>query len=308
MNTYMLRRPSRMLALQICLAKCLVRHTTSLACARVIALLASLTAFLSPAMATEHARSIIVQSTTSTQNSGFYRHITPAFTAETGIAVRVIAVGTGQALKNAQNCDGDLVIVHARDAEMRFIEKGYGLQRRELMYNDFVIIGPPDDTADIGDAPDTNTALQRIAATTAPFASRGDASGTHIKERALWRAANVDPQADIDGWYRETGNGMGATLNYSVQSYSYTLTDRATWLAFGNRFDHKILVEGDPALFNQYAIVSINPAHCPSVAGEDAEIFADWLLSPRGQTHIAKLTRKGQQLFFPNAATQDGTD
>ncbi|HCD21121.1 MAG TPA: sulfate transporter, partial [Alphaproteobacteria bacterium] len=209
-------------------------------------------------MATEHARSIIVQSTTSTQNSGFYRHITPAFTAETGIAVRVIAVGTGQALKNAQNCDGDLVIVHARDAEMRFIEKGYGLQRRELMYNDFVIIGPPDDPADIGDAPDTNTALQRIAATTAPFASRGDASGTHIKERALWRAANVDPQADIDGWYRETGNGMGATLNYSVQSYSYTLTDRATWLAFGNRFDHKILVEGDPALFNQYAIVSIN--------------------------------------------------
>ena len=272
---------------------------------RALALLTTLT---SSALASEPARSIIVQSTTSTQNSGFYRHVAPAFTAETGIAVRVIAVGTGQALKNAQNCDGDLVIVHARAAELRFIEQGYGLQRRELMYNDFVIIGPPDDPANIGDAPDTHSALQRIAASRTSFASRGDASGTHIKERTLWRAAGIDPQADTDKWYRETGNGMGATLNYTVQSYSYTLTDRATWLAFGNRFDHKILVEEDPALFNQYAIVSINPAHCPLVAARDAEVFADWLLSPRGQTHIARLTRKGQQLFFPNAATQDTKD
>lgn len=249
---------------------------------------------------------VVVQSTTSTQNSGFYRHVAPAFTADTGIAVRVIAVGTGQALKNARNCDGDLLITHAREAEMDFVARGYGALRRELMYNDFVIIGPPADPANITTAKDTSTALQRIAAASTPFASRGDASGTHMKERGLWKAAGLSPRAGQDTWYRETGNGMGATLNYAVQSHSYTLTDRATWLAFGNRFDHGILLQGDPALFNQYAIISISPDQCPSVASGAADRFADWLLSPRGQAHIASLTRQGQQLFFPNAVDSVG--
>ena len=262
--------------------------------------LALLTALTSSALASEPARSIIVQSTTSTQNSGFYRHVTPAFTAETGIAVRIIAVGTGQALKNAQNCDGDLVIVHARAAELRFIEQGYGLQRRELMYNDFVIVGPPDDPANIGDAPDTRSALQRIAASRTSFASRGDASGTHIKERTLWRAAGIDPQADINKWYRETGNGMGATLNLAVGMGAYTLTDRATWLAFENRGDHVILNQGDPALFNQYGVIPVNPAHCPNVNAEGARAFTDWLLED-GQAVIAGFMLDGEQLFFPNA-------
>lgn len=251
---------------------------------------------------------VVVQSTTSTQNSGFYRHVAPAFTAETGIAVRVIAVGTGQALKNARNCDGDLLITHARDAELDFVARGFGMLRRELMYNDFVIIGPPADPAGIATAQDTRGALQRIAAAGASFASRGDASGTHMKERGLWEAAGLAPRAGQDSWYRETGNGMGATLNYAVQSHSYTLTDRATWLAFGNRFDHAILMQGDPALFNQYAIVSISPERCPTVASAAADRFADWLLSPRGQAHIATLTRQGQQLFFPNAATDSVAD
>ena len=251
---------------------------------------------------------VVVQSTTSTQNSGFYRHVAPAFTAETGIAVRVIAVGTGQALKNARNCDGDLLITHARETELDFVARGFGTMRRELMYNDFVIIGPPADPAGIATAQDTRSALQRIATAGAPFASRGDASGTHLKERRLWEAAGLAPWARQDSWYRETGNGMGATLNYAVQSHSYTLTDRATWLAFGNRFDHAILMQGDPALFNQYAIVSISPDRCPSVASAAADRFADWLLSPRGQARIATLTRQGQQLFFPNAANDRVAD
>ena len=255
----------------------------------------------SGAMAAQDA--LVVQSTTSTQNSGFYRHVVPAFTAETGIAVRVVAVGTGQALKNARNCDADLLITHARDAELAFVAGGFGTDRRELMYNDFVIIGPPDDPAAIANAPDTRTALQRIADTGAVFASRGDTSGTHMKERGLWRAAGLNPQSDRERWYRETGNGMGATLNYTVQSRSYTLTDRATWLAFGNRYDHKIFVQGDPALFNQYAIVTISKDRCPSVAEGAAAAFSDWLLSPRGQAHIAEFRQMGQQLFFPNAGS-----
>lgn len=244
---------------------------------------------------------IIVQSTTSTQNAGFYRHVTPAFTAETGITVKVVAVGTGQALKNASRCDGDLLIVHSRAAEDEFIAAGYGITRHDLMYNDYVIIGPQDDPAGLGNAATVREALRRIVSTGSGFASRGDGSGTHEKEMSLWQMIDLLPSAMPGSWYRETGSGMGATLNFAVQSHSYTLTDRATWLAFANKIGHRILFEGDPDLFNQYGIVTINPQHCPAANHAAAKRFADWLLAPAGQTLIGTLRRRGQQLFVPNA-------
>ena len=245
--------------------------------------------------------SIIVQSTTSTQNAGFYRHVVPPFTAETGIEVRVVAVGTGQALKNASRCDGDLLIVHSRAAEDAFIAAGKGVVRHDLMYNDFILIGPQHDPAGIKQATDINDALQRIIDKRSRFASRGDQSGTHKKELALWASFGTMPEAARGGWYLETGSGMGATLNFAVQSDSYTLTDRATWLAFANKFSHRILFERDPALFNQYGIVTLAPAHCPQANHAAAARFTDWLLAPRGQALIGSLRRKGQQLFIPNA-------
>ena len=244
---------------------------------------------------------IIVQSTTSTQNAGFYRHVTPAFTAETGITVKVVAVGTGQALKNASRCDGDLLIVHSRAAEDEFIAAGYGITRHDLMYNDYIIIGPQDDPAGLGNAATVREALRRIVSTGSGFASRGDGSGTHEKEMSLWQMIDLLPSAMPGSWYRETGSGMGATLNFAVQSHSYTLTDRATWLAFANKIGHRILFEGDPDLFNQYGIVTINPQHCPAANHAAAKRFADWLLAPAGQTLIGTLRRRGQQLFVPNA-------
>jgi len=264
------------------------------------ALLASAVLPGAPVLAADDA--IIVQSTTSTQNAGFYSHVTPAFTAETGITVKVVAVGTGQALKNASRCDGDLLIVHSRAAEDAFIAAGYGAERHDLMYNDFIIVGPQDDPADLRNAGDVRDALRRVVRRQANFASRGDDSGTHKKELALWRMLDLAPEALPGSWYRETGSGMGATLNFAVQSNSYTLTDRATWLAFANKFRHRILFEGDPDLFNQYGIVTINPAHCPSGNHAAAARFADWLLAPGGQELIGTLTRRGEQLFVPNAA------
>ena len=245
---------------------------------------------------------IIVQSTTSTQNAGFYRHVTPAFTAETGITVKVVAVGTGQALKNASRCDGDLLIVHSRAAEDAFIAAGYGSARHDLMYNDFIIVGPQTDPADLRNAGDVQDALRRIVRRKSNFASRGDDSGTHKKELALWQMLDMSPEALPSGWYRETGSGMGATLNFAVQSDSYTITDRATWLAFANKFRHRILFEGDPDLFNQYGIVTIDQAHCPSANHAAAARFTDWLLAPDGQELIGTLQRRGEQLFVPNAS------
>ena len=255
-------------------------------------------------MAASAGEAIIVQSTTSTQNAGFYRHVTPAFTAETGITVKVVAVGTGQALKNASRCDGDLLIVHSRPAEEAFIAAGYGVRRHDLMYNDFIIIGPRDDPANLRGAGDIEEALRRIVWTGSAFASRGDGSGTHEKELSLWRMLDMAPVAMPGGWYRETGSGMGATLNFAVQSDSYTLTDRATWLAFANKIGHRILFEGDPGLFNQYGIVTINPQHCPAANHAAAARFTSWLLAPAGQTLIGTLRRQGQQLFVPNAVAQ----
>ena len=265
-----------------------------------LALLAA-TLLLAGGAATAQDRFIIVQSTTSTQNSGLFDAILPQFAAAAGIEARVVAVGTGQALRNAANCDGDVVVVHARAAEDQFVADGYGLARADLMYNDFVIVGPDADPAAVADAADVGDALGRIAAARAPFASRADDSGTHMREMALWQAAGHDP-ADASGtWYRETGSGMGATLNIAVGMGAYALTDRGTWLAFENQGDHEVLHEGDPALFNQYGIIGVNPAHCPNARVEAGRRFIDWMLSEDGQAAIAAFRVDGQQLFFPNA-------
>lgn len=246
-------------------------------------------------------RAITVQSTTSTHNSGLYGHLLPLFEADTGIVARVVAVGTGQALDNARRCDGDVLVVHAPEAEQRFVAEGYGTERRPLMHNDFVLLGPADDPAGIAGSTDAGAALARIAAAEVPFVSRGDDSGTHKKELALWEAAGTDPRVASGTWYREVGAGMGAALNIAVNMNAYVLADRATWVSHGNRGEHHIVAEGDPALHNPYAVVPVNPERCPNVDGEGAAIFADWLISPRGQSAIAAHEVNGVQLFTPDA-------
>lgn len=249
---------------------------------------------------------IVVQSTTSTRNSGLYDAILPRFEAASGIAVRVVAVGTGQAIRNARNCDGDVLLVHAKAAEEAFVAAGYGIARNDLMYNDFVLVGPAEDPARAGAAEGIGAALAAIAAARAPFASRGDDSGTHKKERALWAAAGIDAAAESGTWYRETGSGMGATLNIATGMDAYALTDRATWLTFANKGTHRIVTEGDPELFNQYGVIAVDPGKCPRIRAAPARAFVDWLLSPEGQGAIAGHVVDGQQLFFPNAERVDG--
>ncbi len=244
---------------------------------------------------------IIVQSTTSTQNSGLLDDIVPKFKGKTGIDVRVVAVGTGQAIKNAMNGDGDVLLVHAKSAEERFVAEGWGLERYDVMYNDFVIVGPKSDPARIAGMKDAKAALKKIAGTRAIFASRGDDSGTHKKERALWTTAGIDPSKDSGGWYRETGSGMGSTLNTGVGMGAYVLTDRATWISFQNKGDFKILVEGDPELFNQYGVILVNPKKHPKVKAAFGQAFIDWITGPDGQAAIASFQVNGQQLFYPNA-------
>jgi tungstate transport system substrate-binding protein len=246
-------------------------------------------------------KAIILQSTTSTQNSGLYDYLLPIFTAKTGIQVNVVAVGTGQAIKNAQNGDGDVLLVHAKSAEEKFVADGYGVERFDVMYNDFIIVGPPADPAGIGGTKDTPAAFAKIADQQAVFASRGDNSGTHKKELALWQAANIDPTKASGGWYRETGSGMGATLNTAVGMGAYALTDRGTWISFKNKGDYQILVEGDPNLFNQYGVILVNPQKHPNVKAAEGQAFIDWILSDEGQDAIAAYKLEGLQLFFPNA-------
>lgn len=248
------------------------------------------------------ADAIVVQSTTSTRNSGLYDHLLPQFTAATGIRVHVVAVGTGQAIRNAANCDGDVLLVHAKAAEEAFVADGGGLFRRDVMYNDFVIVGPQGDPAGVAGLRDAGAALAKIALLETVFASRGDDSGTHKKELALWQAAGVDPTEASGRWYRETGSGMGATLNTGIGMGAYVLTDRASWIAFGNKADYQILVEGDRALFNQYGVIPVAPRRCPNVKAEAARAFVDWLTSETGQRAIGAYRLEGQQLFFPNAA------
>lgn len=246
-------------------------------------------------------RFILVQSTTSTQNSGLFDHLLPLYEAQTGIDVRVVAVGTGQALRNAANGDGDVLFVHAKEAEMSFVAKGYGVSRADVMYNDFVIVGPEADPAGVAGQSDVTTALRQIAEAEAPFLSRGDDSGTNKAELRLWEATGIDAKAVSGGWYRETGSGMGATLNTGIGMGGYVMTDRATWIAFGNKAGHRILVEGDPRLFNQYGIILVNPEVHPRVKAELGQGFVDWILSEEGQAAIAAFKVDGQQLFFPNA-------
>jgi len=247
---------------------------------------------------------IIVQSTTSTQNSGLFEHILPLFTKKTGIEVRVVAVGTGQALKNAEKGDGDVVLVHSEPDEEKFVARGWGVKRYPVMYNDFIIVGPAADPAKIGGLRQAPEALKKIAEAQAPFASRADDSGTHKAELKLWKQAGVDPKASSGSWYLETGSGMGATLNTAVGKQAYALTDRGTWLAFANRDDFKVLVEGDDKLFNQYGVILVNPAKHPNVKAKEGQAFIDWLTGPEGQSAIASYKIDGQQLFFPNARPQ----
>ena len=244
---------------------------------------------------------IVVQSTTSTANSGLLDAILPQFTAKSGIEVRVVAVGTGQAIKNAENGDGDVLLVHAKPAEEKFVADGWGVQRFDVMYNDFVLIGPEADPAGVKGGKDVVAALQAIAAASAPFASRGDDSGTHKAELKFWKAAGIDVKAASGGWYRETGSGMGATLNAAAGMGAYALTDRATWISFGNKDGMAVLVEGDERLFNQYGVILVNPSKHPSVKAEAGQAFIDWITGADGQAAIAGFQLEGQQLFFPNA-------
>lgn len=246
-------------------------------------------------------RFILLQSTTSTENSGLFAHVLPQFTAETGIAVRVVAVGTGQAIRNAQNGDGDVLLVHDTQAEQAFVAAGFGTARHDVMFNDFVLIGPSRDPAEIAGMTDAAAALSKIASAQALFASRGDDSGTHKAELRLWQAAGVDAAAASGQWYRETGAGMGATLNTAIAMGAYVLADRATWTAFGNTSEHRTLVQGDPALFNQYGVIRISEVVHPHVKAQDAQVFVDWVLSQTGQAAIADFRVNGQQVFFPNA-------
>lgn len=259
----------------------------------LVALLAS------PALADDDF--LILQSTTSTQNSGLLDFILPRFKAASGIEVRVVAVGTGQALRNAMNGDGDVVLVHARAAEDAFVAGGWGVERFDVMYNDFVIVGPPDDPAGISGMDSASAALSQIAQTRNIFVSRGDSSGTHSAELALWTGTDVDVQAASGRWYRETGASMGTTLNIAVEMNGYVLTDRSTWLSFGNKRDHKILVEGDPILFNQYGIILVNPEKYPTTKVAAGQAFLDWMLGDAGQQAIADFKVDGRQLFFPDA-------
>ena len=225
----------------------------------------------------------------------------PHFTAKNGIEVRVVAVGTGQALRNAEKCDGDILITHSKTDEIKFVKNGFGTERLNLMYNDFVVLGPANDPANIASAKTVYDALQQIFASQSKFASRGDNSGTHKAEKRLWKAANLTIDSAANNWYLETGLGMGATLNFAVQTDAYTLSDRATWLSFSNRADHKILFQGQPPLFNQYGVVPVSNSHCSNVKYEFAQQFTDWLVSAEGQNIIASYTLNGAQLFFPNA-------
>ncbi|MCE3283899.1 MAG: molybdate or tungstate transport [Steroidobacteraceae bacterium] len=244
---------------------------------------------------------ITVASTTSTEQSGLFQHLLPAFTAVSGIEVRVVAVGTGQALDMGRRGDADVVFVHDRAAEEKFLADGYGVKRFDVMYNDFVLIGPAEDPARAQGGQDITGALRRVAAARAPFVSRGDRSGTHAAELRLWQAAGIDLEATKGPWYKEVGAGMGPALNTAAAMNAYVLADRGTWLSFGNRQSLRVLVEGDRRLFNQYGAMLVNPAKHPHVKREAGQKFIDWLVSPAGQRAIAGYRIGGEQLFFPNA-------
>jgi tungstate transport system substrate-binding protein len=264
-----------------------------------VAVAVLLTLVARPAAAAE--RFIMVASTTSTENSGLFGFILPKFQQATGIEVRVVAVGTGQAIKNAERGDADVLFVHHQPSEERFVAQGFGVKRYDVMYNDYVLPGPQTDPIGIKGTQDAVAALTRIAAAAAPFVSRGDDSGTHKLELSLWETAGIDVKKASGAWYREAGAGMGATLNTASALDGYTISDRATWISFKNKGKLAMLVEGDPRLFNQYGVILVNPAKHGHVKASDGQAFIDWLVSDAGQKAIADFRVEGQQLFFPNA-------
>jgi tungstate transport system substrate-binding protein len=266
----------------------------------IAAVAAALSGAAAPASAQE--KSILVASTTSTQDSGLFGHILPLFKAKTGIDVKVVAQGTGQALDTGRRGDADVVFVHAKPQEDKFVADGLGVKRHPVMYNDFVLIGPREDSAAIKGR-DIAAALSAIKNKQAPFVSRGDRSGTHAAELALWQAAGIDIAKDKSSWYREIGQGMGAALNVAAASNAYVLADRATWISFKNRGGLGVVVEGDNRLFNQYGVMLVNPARHPHVKKDLGQAFIDWLISSEGQKAIADYKINGQQLFFPNAGS-----
>jgi tungstate transport system substrate-binding protein len=257
---------------------------------------------VSSVLASAHAqeRFVTVASTTSTEQSGLFGHLLPAFERKSGVKVRVVAVGTGQALDQGRRGDADVVFVHDTAAEEKFVADGFSARRLGVMYNDFIVVGPKNDPAAARGA-DITVALKKIAHSKAPFVSRGDRSGTHAAELRYWQAASVDPNTGKGSWYRETGSGMGPSLNTASSMNAYVLTDRGTWLSFKNRGDLGVLVEGDKRLFNQYGVMLVNPARHPHVKAVDGQAFIDWLVSKEGQDVIASFRVGGEQLFFPNA-------
>ena len=271
---------------------------------RRLLLSAGLALALTGAAAAQTA-SITVASTTSTQDSGLFGHILPLFKTKTGIDVRVVAQGTGQALDTGRRGDADVVFVHARAQELKFVEDGAGVARKPVMYNDFVLIGPKSDPAGIAGSKDVAEALKKISGKGAPFVSRGDRSGTHSAELALWKTAGLDIGTIKGGWYREIGQGMGAALNAAGAMGAYVLADRGTWISFKNKGDLVVAVEGDKRLFNQYGVILVNPAKHAHVKAKEGQAFIDWLIGPEGQKAIADYKIEGQQLFFANA-TQPG--
>ena len=244
---------------------------------------------------------ITVASTTSTEQSGLFKHLLPVFEKQAGVQVRVVALGTGQALDMGKRGDADVVFVHAKPLEEKFVAEGFGVKRFEVMYNDFVLVGPRTDPAKVSGSKDIVAALQRIKAAQAAFASRGDKSGTHFAELQLWKAASIDIEKEKGPWYRDTGSGMGPTLNTASGMNAYALTDRGTWLSFKNRGELVISVEGDQRLFNQYGVILVNPAKHPHVKKDAGQAFIDWIVSAEGQATIAGYKIGGEQLFFPNA-------
>jgi len=258
-------------------------------------------ALTSPVVAQE--KSIVVASTTSTQDSGLFSYLLPIFKQKTGIDVKVVAQGTGQALDTARRGDADVVFVHAKAAEEKFLSDGFGVKRFPVMYNDFVLIGPKGDPAGIKGSKDIVASLKAIKDKAAPFVSRGDRSGTHIAELALWKAAGIDIEKTKGDWYKSIGQGMGAALNTASASNAYVLADRATWLEFKNRDELGVAVEGDKRLFNQYGVMLVNPKKHPAVKAQLGQQFIDWLVSPEGQNVIAGYKINGEQLFYPNAGS-----
>jgi tungstate transport system substrate-binding protein len=263
--------------------------------------LAALSTLVAAPSAHAQDKSIVVASTTSTEQSGLFGHILPEFTSKTGIAVKVVALGTGQALDTGRRGDADVVFVHDRVAEDKFVAEGFGVERRDVMYNDFVLIGPKSDPAKVAGGKDVAVALKKIADAQAPFVSRGDKSGTHAAELRYFKDAGVDPTAGRGGWYRETGSGMGPALNTASSMNAYILADRGTWLSFKNRGDLAIVVQGDQKLFNPYGVMLVNPAKHPHVKKAEGMAFIEWIVSPEGQASIAGYKVGGEQLFFPSA-------